>query len=654
MPDDTRPWMSPVPGTVTHEQWRLVQHALAAGDAGRATLGPELRALLQLLENDPRFRDPQPPGTYVPYTLPESRKAVLLSGYIHASADQHPLFADLLASRGYQVTRGQLTLAALRKMPGQDIGVLCLTTHATSEHPFGIDTQEHPRVPAEETPENQTLLGEDSHATDRDGNPFIRATAQNEIKMDDRGIVRLGDEVSGYSARIGFFRKHWKDASGQPLKIFAKYSVVAISACYLDPAGEFVTLLKECGAGTVLVWDDDVAYDVARQTTCYILDRLLGTNRPEPQFHPEAVLQRPFQWGMVLQDMHNHSTGTCTLGGPYLSALTGNVANLRVVSRDDCPGPFLLPSIQGLTVDEGKGQLLIHGFFGPDLGSARRSVHMYATEARSGGRLLEVTKWDEHAITCTLPPADLWSAAPAPGTCGYVAVVVDERPSNAIALTLFRGEIVATQTADGSLTERFAMRFGIRADAHPVRMLFSEPLSDASYAPRFVYAHATSNSTLRYEARGSAEYGSPPSRVVSYRGVSDVRPRSADPTEAKKRPASFFDLLLLIQGTASLEDVHDMSLDVQDAFDALQTALHEEVKDLGTGSVVATDHGPYLTFGSFGGPLADVAQTSSFEFPDRTVDEATGTSGRRTLTVSIKTHFPPPRSGAEEHLPPGW
>lgn len=103
----------------------------------------ELKKLLKDIEKHTRTTGVDQPAdarSYIPFKLPASRKAVLLSAFFDESADPAPQLTKMLKARGYQVIRKELTLAALRTLPEEGpIGILYLASHALSDQE-GIDT----------------------------------------------------------------------------------------------------------------------------------------------------------------------------------------------------------------------------------------------------------------------------------------------------------------------------------------------------------------------------------------------------------------------------------------------------------------------------------------------------------------------------------
>lgn len=171
---------------------------------------------------------------YVPFSLPASRKAVLLSAFFTEDIDRCQPFAQMLKSRGYQVEPNHnLSLSALRNLPGQDIGFLYIGSHANSHGYFGLGTEEVPGI----TSADIKLRNEEAEAGLVKRMPYER--------VGKTGVV---SEVYGFSARMGFFNKYWLDEKKKPKKIFAENSLVIICACDVQD-DNFIKLLQGCGAG---------------------------------------------------------------------------------------------------------------------------------------------------------------------------------------------------------------------------------------------------------------------------------------------------------------------------------------------------------------------------------------------------------------------
>jgi hypothetical protein len=219
---------------------------------------------------------------------------------------------------------------------------------------------------------------------------------------------------------------------------------------------------------------------------------------------------------MVVKDMKNH---TYPLSGapPNDKVGTSSTKDGPTTLVAEGTGVFLVPSIMCLQVDEPNMRLQIQGDFGdkytpPGPGT----VKLYSSVDRKGGSTsLSVVMWSRVMITCVLPSGS--PGASTTGTSGYVVVEVSGRESNAVPLTEWSGQILATASGDQSIQEKGTMNFSLRGDVHLYRKDFSCPagVSDA-YAPvgTVVVGHATPYSTCDYVANGTASYSPPKNDVL--------------------------------------------------------------------------------------------------------------------------------------------
>jgi len=614
---------------------------------------------------------------YIPFTLPASRKAVLLSAFFTEDVDRCLVFADMLKMRGYTVDQPDhnLTLTALRNLPGQDIGVLYLASHATSHGYVRSGTRKNSASSAVDEACNPGYFG---IGTEEITSAEIAQRKSDEadglverLKFDRVGTSGVVSEVFGYSARIAFFKKYWLDAKGKPKKIFADQSLVVISACDVSNF-EFIELLELCGAGTILAWNENIAPNVASSTANYIFDRLLGLNMAGEEFFPEKMKQRPFQWGMAMLDIkHHRSLAGSPLGGPFKSFETGKDASLLSYCRNDCPGPFLAPSICMFRVDEDKKRLYIDGKFGPDKGASNRTVSISDNTDMSGAKTLEVETWDENVITCILSP----------DTAGYIRLTVDGRTSNCLPLTEWKGQIVATAKGDASVEEVCAINFSLRMDAHLCRLLFTLPLNGASSlptsagpgheAPAEVFAayeasyvmamaplsaRASFVSTLKYQASGTAHYD-PPKGVLTSLSLSG---NGEVPWAAINRGGmDGFDLMLMI--SRNIKPSTSPALPFDETYNIIfrseistaSTKYKVERTTTTRGNQSKKEHVPVYLFSSvLGSDLLNLEKQLTFDLPDPRKNElADGVDFRsKTLNISAIMRFAPDLLQGEDYF----
>ncbi len=615
-------------------------------------------------------KDPQSPAVggntgYVPFGLPASRKAVLLSAFFAEDLDRCEPFARMLESRGYQVEPNHLlSLSALKKLPGQDIGFLYIGSHATSEGYFGLGT--------EKTSEETELREEYDNTESVKRKTYKRVGKKGNL-----------NDVEGYSARMGFFIENWLVGKKDPKKIFAQNSLVIICACDVQDEN-FINLLHRCGAGTVLAWKEDVALNVGVLTANYILDRLLGANMPDPDFYPEKLRQRPLEWGLVLQDMKNHhSPAGVPLGGPYYSYQTDKKASFIAHIGPGCAGPLLAPSLMCLRVDEPQKRLFVEGRFGPDLGEAKRAVFISENPGMAGSKKLQVKAWTEGVITCDLDP----------DTAGYVTVNVDGRTSNCIPLSVWKGQIIATATGDGSLKETCVMNFSLRTDAHIYRTAFTVPLNGKSSLPEIprsngavyvghelpsevlaayeasylfikvpITARASSASTLQYEAGGSVNYSPPRGNLVSLslKGKGVIPSFTSDPKGLLKVAIDCFDLTLTIErklkesnkAVEPFDEAYDILLELDtpwgnSKYQVARTAISQDGQS-------KTENIPVYSLGSvLSGKLLDLKNQKSFDLPDPNDNKPldSGSDFKKiTFNITAKVGFAPELSKGEDYF----
>lgn len=587
----------------------------------------------------------------------------MLSAFFDKSADPTPQLAKMLNARGYQVIRKELTLAALRTLPEEGpIGILYLASHALSDEE-GTDTgfSLATMIAADET------FAETRQRENDQRKKLVEEKTLNEVVgRNERGDIGIVDQADEYPVNNEFFKEYWREKGHDrprhlrtPKKIFADSSLVFITGC--DVRDEvFLNLCKACGAGTILAWDNLVRAEVSIPTATYIFDRLLGTNvQDDPLFYPETLPQRPFEWGMVLQDMrHFKSPGGQPLGGPYFF---GNPADRHAWTQlkphigPNCAGPFLTPAISFLRVDESKKRLDIVGRFGPDLGENKRKVMFYDRlgESSPSTAALEITRWTETIITCVLKPE----------TAGYVVVEADGRTSNCIPLTEWRGTIEATATGDDSLQETCTISFSLRMDAHRCRMLFNTPASSkASYEnspTQHPVAWAAAHSRCASHASGSATYSPPNEAGLSKQSVSgqaDIPPASAVGNGRARIGVDVFDVLLTIASDldANLKETHDLTLTATLPMTRESPYLNKWTKTRPREGTKIEDLSAlrWFSFSGFGN-LVKVEHQTSYALPPPvhpTIEASGGPWKKAKLTMTSEVRFPPDPKKGEDYL----
>lgn len=371
-------------GGISDEGMRALEEALKkAREEG--TLPPtaiDIEGLLDLAKKNlvsPSLG--QPLESFVPYALPTSTSAVLLSLF-DPSLENLPEIAKMFEARGYKVAPSHtIDLATLRRLPNQPIGVLYIHTHGL-ESVRDVPDQQPPidRIPDASAPESNPLVFGLATADSADVPPeSVRGPAGVALRADikakrvvvgpadfytrdpELGIVGSGHPRNVYFATTDFFDYYWKG------KVFAENSFVFITGCY-SADDRFVRTITKASAGMILGWTFPVATEDSSRTADYIFDRLLGTNNQKPEFFPEKLRQRPFDWGMILQDLKNHRSSLGNQLGTSVTAFRGADARSILSPVENKAGVLLVPAITYLRVDEPSKRLYIQGDFGPDPG----------------------------------------------------------------------------------------------------------------------------------------------------------------------------------------------------------------------------------------------------------------------------------------------
>jgi hypothetical protein len=207
------------------------------------------------------------------------------------------------------------------------------------------------------------------------------------------------------------------------------------------------------GASVYVGWTKSVGAAYAYASMKYLLDRILGLNK----ISPENPKQRAFNIYDVKEDMTAH-TG--------LAVQPGNGSELTVIPLGEDFG-LLTPTIQFLSIEENglRGRMFIAGIFGTDPGEANRSVTI-------NDQPLDNVEWSSTEIDCDLP--DTGSNA-----SGTVVVKVgtgqNERESNPVNITEWKGELTYDRDDPGSQTAQMKLTVRFRADIHDFRDKPGEP-----------------------------------------------------------------------------------------------------------------------------------------------------------------------------------
>lgn len=259
------------------------------------------------------------------------------------------------------------------------------------------------------------------------------------------GMLEYSDSPGGcakvmhYGITSKFVRNHMS---------FAKNSLVVVDACSSasGPAQSMRDAFAAVGASVYVGWTRTVTAGFAYAAMKYMFDRILGLN----VISPEDPEQRAFNIYDVKDDMANKG----------LTVEPGNGTELTVFPLGEDFG-LLTPSIQFLSLEENglRTLLIIAGIFGTDPGDGNRAVTI-------NDQMADNIQWGPTEIACEIPTTGANSA-------GTVVVSIgtgqNERKSNPVNLTEWKGELVYDRDDPGSQQATMTMSVRFRADIHDFR-----------------------------------------------------------------------------------------------------------------------------------------------------------------------------------------
>ncbi|CAJ0794539.1 hypothetical protein LMG18090_03149 [Ralstonia mannitolilytica] len=414
--------------------------------------------------------------------LPSSENARLLHAFGKDFPGQTTVAAmsSWLQGRGYKVrdgVEGDARLSTLRTVSGD--GFFYINTHGGCATRTGRDgTGVELYSIWSSTPASIELDRVPEYKDDLDNLRLTYfTTTTGEVVIQDGKEIQVTE--NRYGITHNFVRKYWS---------FAPNSVVFINACNsanpaVASAGAFIKACHDNGAGVCLAWTKTVSNTGAYNAPRYFVDRLLGANA----FMPERILQRPFAWDKVMEDMAVKGTDTDAYKGAKLVAIP-NPNNKK--------SHILAPGIRQLKVDESADLLILLG----DFGSTEGKVFIGGAEAR-------IDKWEQDRIRCELKrPGTL-------GSCGPVFVRVGDRKSNIRQLTQWTTQLnYRFEDVDRpGLVLQGTGTLHHRADIGKLRDRPGEAPQNA-----VGYAIASADSALALSAGGS--HPQPPDCVITWSG----------------------------------------------------------------------------------------------------------------------------------------
>ncbi len=269
---------------------------------------------------------------------------------------------------------------------------------------------------------------------------------------------------------------------------FPKNSLIYLDLCQSfqvkDYWWEFHS--KSGGTGTVIGWSDNVGDDDALKATCFVFDRLLGTNLKgyRAVIPEETPNQRSFDFPSVYKDMTKRNLVEST---PYVS----RPYQVAFLKYQEGPGKdiVLRPSISYLQVYEYFDWLFVYGLFGDDPGASQRSVTI-------DGQLTEIVEWTPQMIKCKIKSSGK-------GSAGDVIVKVKGNESHPRTLTEWRGELIYKRPSAGSYMEEVTMQIHLRRDIAQYRKGAGLKPEKIDFSP---FPGPARDSKATYKMGGAAKY----------------------------------------------------------------------------------------------------------------------------------------------------
>ncbi len=389
----------------------------------------------------------------------------------------------VLTSVGYSVTRSDGTLDALEhSVKNEDI--VHVEGHGTFARVYNKDGSSGSPVYCLPTATGLNLVDEALHSAElQEG--FIGPSLTADIVGNSFGLNKQ------YYITPKFAAKNWT---------LNNNCFVYFNTCMSNSNIEGTPFRQVCTkppGGTYAGWTDLIRAGDSAQSAQYLYNSLAGQNNLGTL--AKNPPQRAFDWPAVLKDMQNQHLNEAR--GPDLISPTAFLAfstSAGTTKADSDSFGLFAPSISNVAVDEIRNQLVLFGEFGSDpQGGGTVTVGGAALSIRPGG-------WTQSEITCD---------GLSPGLSGDVVVTVRGHPSNAVPLTMWKGQIhlLVEHLNWGSENYKVNWNLTFRGDVHGWR-----------YAPgqavTYPYAPAASgetdsiqiglegrDSTADYEAGGTSD-----------------------------------------------------------------------------------------------------------------------------------------------------
>ena len=418
--------------------------------------------------------------------LPGSTRATLLEAFGPLGDDMTQNVADWLNEAGYQATRLEGTIDRMIAVGGD--GVFVFNGHGGTP---GLDNPALPDTYAVfSTTETSTAL-DGTYSKDLqagrigwgsiawDYNPAYAPDGDCEV---EGGAVlppkcQRYDHRRVYALTTAGVQQYWR---------FADNALVALGACSGSALSNTILNLPDGRVGAFAGFDRVVAIQGADEILELFFDRLLGRNEIPPDETPDL---RPFDAGAIGVYMDRNGKST----DPYDLADYEQRAKLDVEDR----GPtVLVPSIGTMEVHEESNELFIEGLFGSESDTIEMCPNPNANA--SACRSLPTGSWGAGMVVGKVEDEG-------PTSAGWVRVVVDDRKSNLVPLTQWRGQINYRASADAvapNLLNEMSLTVHLRADVHLARERpWDEPTA------RTIEIEAVGDSWGSWSASGSSSQG---------------------------------------------------------------------------------------------------------------------------------------------------
>lgn len=373
-------------------------------------------------------------------SIPASNSVILANSVGPRYKDANDQIFQMFAPMFYQRIEPDSTVDALKGL--SDIAVLYLNAHGAIRRDSNRGS--HYCVWTTTVRARDGTTDAKYSADLNDGSLILfMAHSLSDNPVDPTKVVKKVE--THYAITAKFVKKYW---TGK----FTKNSLVFINARVSGSltANDFRLACLQAGASAYLGWSNKVQADDAPLTAAYLFDRLLGTNQIE--FDRESPPQRAFSYLPVIAEMKTHkrpNPGATTNYGESFNPNTGETATLEFLSLNFA-FQQLAPSIENLSVDEQKEELVVNGTFGSDKGIVKL-----------GSVELDIKSWTPNQITCALPQT----------ASGDVQVqVYGAQSSNVVRLTEWNGTVKCTFETKGTLMMVMNFKLHFRADMHEERI----------------------------------------------------------------------------------------------------------------------------------------------------------------------------------------